>query len=790
MNKIKNIITKGYTNVTTHWKTPMKGRELGYKEILSLAFGSLGGKAIVLVINAMMLGIGNTLISNTIGIPPVQVGIIYAISVIISFPLGSLRASLIDRSRMKKGKYLPFLLIMGVPTVLLGVGFVWMPYHIMSTFAKCITVLLFNIGFQFFYMFFQDSFDSLPSVLSSNTIERSDVIAIKSVVANFAPTIINAILPFVAKLVTGEDGNLADISIYRVFYPIILIFSFGITMIIYFNTQERVIVAKTHIIKVKVIDSLRAVSKNKYFWIIAIATSTALLETAYGSLLWWMYNYQNATTAGGYSIITLVYGNASLWPMLLAPLAIRAFGKKKLLVTSNLCNIGFILCLLPIMMLGSMRYMIWVVLVCMFVNSVATMMSNTLDFSIQSDIRDYQQYISGERMDGIFVYQKIISNFATMLFAFVMLFLQDWAGLNEEIAQSLGYSGHNVYDVLYNEYYFRRITSLLIVISAVGACMNVIPYFFYDMTENKQRSIVSVLRIRAFFEDFGNNNYTNEKLIESVDIINSAEVNKDKEINKLTRKDIKTARKAYRISTVKLFIAKVTNKKAVVELKVSQENLKAKLKQEKLSYKEKSQENKDIEMGKFVYKEINKYNTAIGMAEYDRAVETTSQGVGNYINTSFITIEEARALPKDTLEDKESRKREISKAKNFISAKKLVGKHYNGKVEEFDKGRFDNLLKPLNECEQSLLALYKEHRKAKKDKDTATIIRLNEEIKVLKNNRTTYKKELKVLTNEHSLYVRAIRPYIEAENIIKQRTNYLHLEEVITIYNDIKSVKE
>ncbi len=772
MDNIKAQITNLYGNFKKHWKIPPKGRDMSFKEIAAVAFGGFGVKFVITCFTAMILGIGNTLIGNTIGIPPMAIGIIYAVSVIISFPLGALRANMIDRSRLKKGKYRPFILYMGIPTVILGSLFVWMPYDSMSLIMKCITVLAFNIGFQFFYMFYFDAYDSIPNVLSSNTIERSDVQAIRSVVANFSPTVINAILPFVALWITGEENNLVDISIYRIFYPVLLVVGFAISMLIYVGTNEKIVEAKTHKIKIKLSDSFRAIAKNKYFWIIAVASSTALLETAYVNLLFWMYTYQSATTMTGYSIITLIYGNASLWPMMLAPIAIRLFGKKKLLIYSNLLNIIFIMALLPIMLYGDMQYMIWIVLVCMFINSVATMLGGTLAPSMQGDVRDYQQYISGERMDGIFVYLTLIANFMAMLLAFILLYLQEAAGLNAETAISLGFSGDNVYDVLYNEEYFRKITSLLIIVSAGGALLNVIPYFFYDLTEEKQRSIVSVLRIRAFFEDYGNGNATDEKLVETVDIINSAIANKDAEKVQPTKDNIKTARLAL---------------KEAKELNQEVEEAKAALKKAKKAYRDQIAFNKSIDTAKFVYKEINKYNTIYGKASYARAVEIVSKGIEAYTTTSVITIEEAKAMPKTTQDEKDARKLAISQANNFISSKKLVDKHFGGSITRFDESRFNDILDPLNQCEKDILELYKAQIEAKETKNTSVLLELQEQLVALKAKRKELRVALKNLTNEQSLYIRAARPFIEAETLIKQQQNYSNLEEVLSLYDTAKA---
>ena len=72
--------------------------------------------------------------------------------------------------------------------------------------------------------------------------------------------------------------------------------------------------------------------------------------------------------------------------------------------------------------------------------------------------------------------------------------------------------------------YFISICSILIVASIIGAALNVIPYFFFDFTETKQKSTINVLKIRALFEDYANGVLSDEKLVEAVDIIREAEL--------------------------------------------------------------------------------------------------------------------------------------------------------------------------------------------------------------------------------------------------------------------------
>lgn len=191
---------------------------MSYKEIASLSVGGIGVRFIVYCVSNMIIAVGNTLIGNTIGIDPGALYVIYILSILSGFPLTALRAKMIDNTRSMKGKYRPYILTMGIPTVILGIGFVWMPYEHMSLTVKCIVVLLFNVGFQFFYNFMVDAYESLINVLSPNTIERSDVLSIRCVVENLSPSIAGIFLPIAARLITN-DNTLYDMRIYRVLYP-------------------------------------------------------------------------------------------------------------------------------------------------------------------------------------------------------------------------------------------------------------------------------------------------------------------------------------------------------------------------------------------------------------------------------------------------------------------------------------------------------------------------------------------------------------------------------------------
>lgn len=718
-NKILNLLL----SVKTHWKTAPDGRFIPFKEIASLAVGGIGVKFIVYCVSTMILSVGNTLIGNTIGIPPKSIYFIYILSVVASFPLTALRAKMIDNSKSMKGKYRPYILTMGLPTVLLGIGFIWAPYEMMSMPIKCLTVLLFNIGFQFFYNFLLDANDSIINVLSPNTIERTDVYAVKSVIENISPSIAGIFLPIVARLITG-DNTLYDMRVYRVLYPPMLVVGFLVSVIIYVNTEERIVQPKNHTVSMSFVDAFRAVARNKYFWIISLAGWIGFLEGSFGTIMGWMYNYQEACSANQYAVITAISGNASLWPNLFAPFLIRRFGKKRVLILSNILNIIFIALMLPVVRMNGAG-VIWILLVFIFINQLLTSCGHFMNPSLNADIRDYQQYISGERIDGMFSAIGLIGAIITLGTSSVLPAIYEKAGLNAETAVSLGYSADNVYDVLYNPELFQSICSVLIMASVVGAALNVIPFFFYDLTETKQKAMVNVLRIRAYFEDAMSGIATDEQKAEISEIINTAKVYADKQ---------------------KLSVQKGMSKAEKKHIR---------------------EDNEQIEIAKIILNELDYFNTPEGKFELQYSQQILSLN-GSINATEY--LKRMRALPKATAKEKEFRSKMISSVKDFrIAEKMLVSEKYKS-AQSFDEGIFTELFNTSDKLTFEIAEIQKKIKLAKENKENFD--GLKEQIATLYKEQKVNELKIKEAKKKNILYQRANKPTLDAKKCIARYESY------------------
>ena len=773
-----NQVTKTLSDAKTYWKRPMPGRYMPFKEIFAYSFGGIGIYFLIYCVQQLSLSTTNVIIGNAIGISPTTMYFIYVIAIIVSFPATAVRANIIDNARSKKGKYRPYLLSMALPSCALVVGMVMVPYEkISNQIIKAAIVLLFNIGFQFFYMFFYDSYENLILVLSPDTQERADVLTIKSVVYSIAPSIASAVLPLVAQAIT--NGDLYDMKLYRILYPPFAILGVLCSVYIYANTQEKIVQARSHVVQIKFTDAIRAVAKNKLFWVISLAGWVGFLENTYANMLQWCYQYhnENGISAGVYTIVTMVVANANLWGMLAAPFAIRKWGKKKVLIITNAVNAFFLALLYPVVQAEPLKMIVYIAIV-LFGNYLMTSFGVILNPAVQGDIRDYQQYITGERIDGMFSTVGLIGTVITLATSGVVPAVYEALGINDatlaeragEIMNITGKSMENVmmspYNVLYINDIFKQVFSVIVLLSVVGAILNVIPFFFYDMTELRQRSIVKILQLRAMFEDYGNGILRDRDIVSTIDMIEEAS-----EMAAAAPKNINELR------------ASVKHSQNKADKKLAKKDLKAAV-----------EFNNNIEISKNVMEEINKFNTPEWQYKLEEAKGIFASGLAGLTADSDEKLQnvlaKAKAMPKNTKVEKEERSAAIESAKNRIYSKKQITAKYDGKIEEFDARVFEALFDREDNNLAERTRLEKELYDAKKNKNQAQIADIKAQLAKLRAEKKIIDADIKKATDENSYYNRLAKPYIDAKKLIAQAENYQHYEDIKAMYEQAKERSE
>lgn len=758
-SNLKEKVSTIWNNVVLHWKTPALGKYVPYKEIIAYGIGGMGVQFVMFFCSQIALSATSFLVGNTIGIKPMHLQYMAVASTIIGFGITIGRSYIIDSARFKSGKFRPWLAITGIPSAAIAVIFVWLPYDTMSYLQKVAAVFICYNLLQCFYPFFQQAYTDLANVISPNSHERTDIVSVSSIIYSMAPSLTGLFVPMLSTL----TGGLNSITTYRIIHPIVAIVGLLLSYIAYAGTRERIIVAESHVTQFKFSDAFRAVAKNKYFWITSLAGWLGFLEGAVGVIIGWTFIYAYPNRMALYGIATTLIGNAALWAMLLCPVAIRVIGKRNLLIWCNVTNVLLIGLLYPL------YNNIPALIILYYLNGFVNSFSIVYTPGINADMRDYQQYFTGERIDGMFGAVGIIGSFIGMFTGMVLPIIYQMLGLEDN------------YDVLEVASFREDMFDVLIVAAVIGAALNFVPYIFYDLTETKQRGIVKVLKIRAMFEDYGNGILRDESIVEAIDIIDEAnllykdralmttkdDINKakrlpartpeEKEFKKNEIKRLKAAYKEFNAQNRDIKKDRVSKAKAMPGgTKEEQAARKAAIKAAKKENKELNKLNADISVCDFIIDEMNKYNTLRIQKQVERSRALEAAGYNGIFDYNKEIMAEAKALPRSTHEEREIRSDAIVHARALKNARKAMIKFY---------GTPDKIVEPSEEAFKAAEAL---------PEDTFS-------------HQVAKKKTVKKFVNEKSKYIRSVKPLLDARRQLTEKENYAHLDDIRERYNDAKA---
>lgn len=758
-SNLKEKVSTTWNNVVLHWKTPALGKYVSYKEIIAYGVGGMGVQFVMFFCSLIALSATSFLVGNTIGIKPMHLQYMAVASTIIGFGITIGRSYIIDSARFKSGKFRPWLAITGIPTVIIAVVFVWLPYETMSYMQKVIAVFLCYNLLQCFYPFFQQAYTDLANVISPNSHERTDIVSVSSIIYSMAPSLTGLFVPMLSTL----TGGLNSITTYRIIHPLVAVVGLLLSYVAYAGTRERIIVAESHVTQFKFSDAFRAVAKNKYFWITSLAGWLGFLEGAVGVIIGWTFIYAYPDRMGLYGVATTLIGNAALWAMLICPIAIRVLGKRNLLIWCNVTNVVLIGLLYPL------YNNIPALIILYYLNGFINSFSIVYNPGINADMRDYQQYFTGERIDGMFGAVGIIGSFIGMFTGMVLPTIYQMLGLEDN------------YDVLEVASFREDMFDVLIIAAVIGAALNFVPYLFYDLTETKQRGIVKVLKIRAMFEDYGNGILRDESIVEAIDIIDEANLLYKDRTLMTTKDDIKKAErlpartpeeKEFKKNEIKRLKAAYkefnTQNRGIKKDRINQAKAmpkstdaekaarKAAIKAAKKENRELNKLNADISVCDFIIDEMKKYDTLRIKKQVERSRALEAAGYAGIFNYSKEDMAEAKALPKSTHEEREIRSDAITRARALKNARKAMIKFY---------GSPENIVEPSDDAFKAAEAL---------PDDTFA-------------HQLEKKRTVKKLVNEKSKYIRSVKPLLDARRQLTEKENYAHLDDIRARYADAKA---
>ncbi|MBP3441429.1 MAG: MFS transporter [Clostridia bacterium] len=706
---------KGFFNTAKkYWNTPSKGNYIPYKEVAYLSGAGFGANWVTLIASTIALNAGNFLVGACIGLKPMDLQIMLNVANIVGIPLGIFRSWYYDNHHLKGGKFLPFIQMTALPIVLVSLLFVWLPYEHMNYITKAVVVEIMYLLLNVFLCFYNESYTYFQQIISPDAQERANVLSISQVIYSLAPSISNLFIPLIAGLTWG----LNNIWTYRVIYPFFAIVGLVFSLVFFRKVKERLILPKKKSEPVRMFDALREVAKNKYYWIIQSANWVVFLEGGYGVILGWSFVYayggKYESTLG---LVNTLIGNASLWSMLLAPFAIKALGKRNLLILMNSINVFVILGV----------YLVYknLVLVCilLYFNAFINTFWNIIQHNIQADMRDYHQWKTGVRVDGLFGPLGMIGTVIGLFTGMVYPAIYERMGLLDD------------HSVLYIDSIRNNLFEVLLLFSALGAFLNLVPFLFYDLTENKHKAYVSVLKIRTMFENYALGEAESEEIKEAIEIILQA-----KELNgkKKTSIDKSMLKKAKRMPK-STHEEKELRRKAVKAAKEEIRNTK--------------ERNLAIERAPIIVEDLNKFSTKAGKLRIAQAEKDATSAPLHFYENAKNDLRKAHSLPKKTKEEKEIRSDAIKNARVKKESAALIRKY--GK---------DNIKAPDEKVKQELLS--REHKNFFEAMST--------------------KQEIRIYLKKESVYRRAIKPHTDAKLLLAQAQYYANYDSIFREYQTTK----
>ena len=717
LEKLKLLINE----IVACWKIPASGDYVPYKEIFCLSVGWLGMRLATTF--AIGFGVGNAFTGLTLKMTNKDLLILSYVCTVIGYIVAPINSYIIDNLNSRAGKYRVYIRL-AIPSAALALLGLFLPYERMGYTSMVITLFVVGQVHGYIQNWYSTGVSNLIFTMSPSSKERTRIMAITSLVHNFAPSIVQLLVPILSDLVA--DGDMYNINTYRKIYPFFIVIGAGLSLFAYYGTKERLVIPKSHMTQIGFTDALKAVIHNRIFWVRSLDAWNDFLENTKWCLLDWIFYYGKRGPMSLVGIINTITYNSSMWAMIASPWLIKKFGKKKLKIFRNIVQTVSIFCIFLTYKksLIAISIFLWIDRFC------GT--DEVLDRAVESDMRDYQQYISGERIDGAFGMLSTYINGGVGLLTnlFVPWVYQKYGfdGTDYSVLEVYDADGKfNPNNVLYD------LLDVLMKIATVGAAIDILPWLFYNISETGQRSFIRVLKLRTMVEDKKNGICEDEDYIDGCEAVYSAR-------EYISREPVRTDKKRFtEIEAPNL--DKAGRKAAKKEA--------AKLRDEAIDF------NDEIEIAGFVMRELKRFTTPSGEAQLAVCRDVYSRGLEGFYLDCDSVIAAAQAIPSGKTKEEKSNKRDtVSMAKSLKNTRKLIAKYYPDGIHECDPAAYEAAFDLPGDTLQQRLERRKAVSEAKR---------------------------------ERKVYGRAAKPYLFAQRIVILAEGYANIDAVMSEYSIRKS---
>lgn len=543
MKFAKNLVSKGKDlclDVKTHWNIPHEGEFVTYKEALYLVLGVGGGGTAAQSCANLSFTAGCMFVGAIYGLKMMDFAMLGIVNMVLNYLFQPIGMIITDNLGAPPKKTMRLINWLNLAFLLIGIGALFVPQHyfegFMPAFPQVVgTKFLLQVFVTYYNMFimrklcpkygkykvwiiantvpyilallllvlfpynkleYNDKFwvmhlffsiwgcfgtcfgqgVNLTNVISPNSNERMKIMSYGRFLWSIFPTIFGVVWPILAAL----TGGFASLNTYRIVVPGLAIFFAPFAFFLAFGVKDRVVQETEHKPQVNMMKGFKEVLRNKYLWISNISAWISSFSAGIVIIINIAIIY-SMRQDWALSITSTILGTASVPGMFIAPILIKKFDRKKVILSCKYANALCMILSIGAVYLDSLVLIVLAQYIVTLFGSVVSIVQDTMN----ADVWDYQQYISGERLDGC---MGIFGYLATPITTLAALFVPFVYGC-------LGFTSD--WNILYDAECRTPVLVATAIISVVTQLLATIPYHFYDLSEEKHKQIIKELQQRA-----------------------------------------------------------------------------------------------------------------------------------------------------------------------------------------------------------------------------------------------------------------------------------------------------
>lgn len=439
--------------------------KVSLREKWSYAIGSLGNN----IIYGLMATYLIVFYTDYFGIPAGTIATLFLVARIWDAINDPVMGIVVDNTHTKMGKFRPYLLfvpfIMGLMTIL---TFTAVPF---SQTGRIIWAFVTYIGWGMSFTAMDIPYWSMSAAITQNQKERNTIVMLSRTIATIGYFIAAVfVLPIVEALGNNNQAWMITAIIFAVL-------SVVFTLITFFNVKERTVSKNSdrqsfgHVINM--------LTENRPLRLIVIGLFTVEAGNNIKTILPFYYLTYNLGRGDMMPVFLGVYALFTVFGSVISPYIVNFIGKKNTVISS--------IALLGIS--GVAHYFIGygsfiMVVVMIAIGAFAFGIANIVLMSMLADAVDYGEWKTGRRSEGMIFSTNIFkTKLASALGGFVGAMTLSIFGYVQNAQQSI--------ETLNGFHFSISLLPSILVLFAL------IPFFSYDLTEDKYQEIIKELESRG-----------------------------------------------------------------------------------------------------------------------------------------------------------------------------------------------------------------------------------------------------------------------------------------------------